>query len=210
MWDGSEWRTLETEGFSDGTTTFSDSGKVRFHLLEAVRPGKAGGEEKRWIRVRILRGDYGREAGPEVDATGATRFRPSTLAPPLIRSITVDYKVQEQLTPVALIAWNDFVYKRWSPAKGPFSVFEPVADSDPACYLGFHAGAQFPARSMSLYFGVWNPIQAQKASETATAVVWEYWNGKQWKPRTVEDETGCASGAPASSPILSRACAWCC
>ena len=71
FWDGKEWRKLGTSGvigiggdFQDDTQLFSENGTVTLKFPQVPAPAllNLGGQNNYWIRVRIVGGDYGKEA----------------------------------------------------------------------------------------------------------------------------------------------------
>lgn len=57
-WNGKSWRVLQV---TDNTDRFSKSEKITFTCPQDIEKIKVNGEEKYWIRVRIIDGDYGKE-----------------------------------------------------------------------------------------------------------------------------------------------------
>jgi len=231
-WDGREWAPLgvgestsQQEGrhvhflletpaaaqeskFVDTTQAFTHSGLVSFHFDGAPALSVVNGKKAYWIRVRILAGDYGRDAfyqqNPE---TGKYTITPASFAPPSIRSIKVAYKVKTDSPAAAIATFNDFVSCQVQPGEA-FRPFVPTADADllPSLYLGFLTpvspaaislpdltGLPFPARSMSLFVGLGQAEsatgQAPEASTSSSLANWEYWNGSAWTKWTVRDGT---------------------
>ena len=209
FWDGEMWAELgtsefgrlvrilkEATEFSDTTKTFSESGDVSFKFPKSPQPTTVNGQGNFWVRVRIVGGDYGKEAHYVRDTAKGYVVEPSTLAPPSVSSTQVDYVLSSEAPADALLTYNDFAYARALPDGEPFKPFKPVDEAQPSLYLGFTLppGQAFSDRSMSLYFGVSNTPGNQRANSSAselTAVTWEYWNGSRraWTKWTVRDDT---------------------
>jgi len=210
FWDGEAWSELGTSEFarqvrilkeltefSDSTKTFSESGDVSFRFPRTPKLTTVTGQANFWIRVRIISGDYGKEAHYEKDSGTGYTFAPATFAPPCVKSTNLGYVFESEAPADALLTYNDFRYARVPQDGTAFRPFQPVAELQPSLYLGFTppASQTFANRSMSLYFGVSNSAQAQRAApstaEPAT-VVWEYWNRPKqiWMKWTVRDDTG--------------------
>ena len=63
--------------------------------------------------MRIIAGDYGKEAHYERDPNEKDRTKgfvviPSTLAPPSISSIRVDYTIKSESPPESILTYDDF------------------------------------------------------------------------------------------------------
>ena len=237
-WSGESWNTLgtseagvagvggrvrfvrEPEGapedsqFSDTTQAFSRSGDVSFRFPKPPVQLELKGQKGYWVRVRIIAGDYGRDAHYEIDTEkGGYLITPPTFAPPSIHAILVDYSVKKESPPDAVLTSNDFGYKRIPPAGEPFRPFTATSSNEasPTLYLGFtlpkaaSAAAKgpsgeglslekrFPPRSLSMYFALGErKIRRQTKPESEQQIevpVWEYWNGAEWRKWTVRDET---------------------
>jgi hypothetical protein len=239
FWDGTQWGTLVstepvtlgepagrvkiyTEGatapepsdgqLSDKVQTFSADGEVRFRFGKPPAELNVNGVKNYWIRVRIIAGNYGREAHYEGEH-GKNTFvaHPSTLAPPSIQSIDIDYKIDCEEPPQAVLTCNDFAYSRVPLEGSSFKPFLKTAPEDalPAIYLGFlppsppttasaarsqfvlTSARKFPTRSMSIYVSLAKSTEVQSAESVAEALVavWEYWDGFKWAKWTVRDGT---------------------
>ncbi|HEX6904124.1 MAG TPA: putative baseplate assembly protein [Thermoanaerobaculia bacterium] len=80
FWDGEKWRTFSEAGLAveDGTAAFVKTGVVRFPCPPAL-PVTINDVTRRWLRVRIARGGYGREAFYEEVSLATTAFAPMLL-----------------------------------------------------------------------------------------------------------------------------------
>jgi hypothetical protein len=210
FWDGETWAELGTSAqvrfpneatqFSDTTKTLSETGVVSFRFPKPPCPTMANGQTNLWIRVRIISGDYGREAHygrdpNEKDPAKGYVFTPSTLAPPSISSIRVDYTIKSESPCEAILTYDNFKYLQGD--GGGFKSLRPIDNDQPALYFGFTlpANETFSNRSMSLYLGVSNSAITQGADcpvSPQTELVWEYWSTPKqaWTKWTVLDDTG--------------------
>jgi hypothetical protein len=224
--DGKRWRHLgrtgprgllpgagDEHGFHDETRAMSQPGTVSFRRPKDMEAVDVNGETKRWIRVRIEKGDFG-EAGTytlENDKWTLKDDRP--LRPPALKSINFRYREDYREVRHAL-AFNDFSFTDITElARTEYTIFQPFnpnADESPALYMGFVD--RLPNDSVGVYFqldeelglgslpteeaGVETPelgkFEAMKKLtwESEQRVVWEYWDGKAWEPLAVQDETG--------------------
>ena len=229
FWDGKAWSELGTAElgtrririrtdnlespdtqFSDNTQVFSESGDVSFKFQKPPALLNLNGQNNYWIRVRIIAGDYGKDAHfeqvkaglieRELHKEGGFVLTPANLAPPSIRSIKVDYAVSKQSQPDAVLSYNDFSYAKVNPQSGPFQPFLAVPPDQvlPSSYFGFTlpapsaAGkAVFPNRAMSVYVGMAASVAgpATDPSIDSVAKTWECWNGTDWTKLNVLDDT---------------------
>ncbi|AKV66609.1 MULTISPECIES: putative baseplate assembly protein [Microcystis] len=58
-WDGKAWQPLLVTPSSLATAKFSQSGSITFTLPNQIGLGEVNGKNNYWIRVRIVRGNYG-------------------------------------------------------------------------------------------------------------------------------------------------------
>jgi len=164
--------------------------------------------------VRIVSGDYGRDVQYQKNEdTGALTATPSTLAPPSIRSIKMDYVVKKEAVPRA-VRYNDMQYAELMTG-ALFRPFVPVGpgSAPPALYFGFNLDAAAIKTSNNGAVGVTVPrpehirhsprlpVSAYVVLESRTsqrrevavadqtASIWEYWDGFGWKQFTVADGT---------------------
>ncbi|MCA9539942.1 MAG: hypothetical protein KC620_13685, partial [Myxococcales bacterium] len=73
-------------GFSDGTARFTASGDVSFTLSGPVPEAAQAGVTGRWLRARLVRGNFGESARIEV-TNGVAAVVDATLAPPWLSRI---------------------------------------------------------------------------------------------------------------------------
>ncbi|MFM6375950.1 MAG: putative baseplate assembly protein [Microcystis panniformis] len=58
-WDGKAWQSLSVTSSSPATAKFTQSGSITFILPNRMGLGEVNGKNNYWIRVRIVRGNYG-------------------------------------------------------------------------------------------------------------------------------------------------------
>lgn len=170
VWDGAAWiemGTSTTTGsqtpagdkfrFRDKTNALTIDGVVTFKLAPEVVAATVNGVENFWIRTRLISGHYGEEARYD-KKDQSFEFSPATFAPPVIKSLKVDYNLTLNEAPEAVLTSNDFSYEDVTPlisAPGKsFAPFQPMADTKPTFYLGFTLPpdrTEFPNRKISLY-----------------------------------------------------------
>lgn len=112
-----------------------------------------------WIRVRIISGNYGKEA------SFSERFVPATFVPPVANSLTVSYESTLEQVPEKILTYNNFVERliKASPTDSfePFLAFaseddfQPVKPlTSPTIYLGLLLPTErrFPNQPLCLFF----------------------------------------------------------
>jgi Baseplate J-like protein len=217
FWDGSQWQLLGSSGPGlntvgtvsnpyldrDDTLAFTEEAVVSFRVPESLAPLEINGEKRRFVRVRLAAGNYGKEArydpaGEDQNGLPIYRLVPATFRPPSIRSLRLAYTFQSPLVPPQqLLRENDL---RVEAAKSSGFVgiepFVPPEDTRPTLYLGFERPGEsigFSNRSAALYFGVegalYDPATEQTGVLEEASVVWEYWNGERWQRLGTRDET---------------------
>jgi hypothetical protein len=224
-WDGKKWRLIgragprgmlpsagDDLGFHDETRAFSQSGSVSFRRPKDLEVVEVNGETKRWLRVRVEKGDYGEAGNYSLDGERWVFKDDRPLRPPALRSITFRYREEYREVRHAL-AFNDFQFADITEISRTeytiFQPFSPFVDESPAMYLGFQ---QRPPNDVTgLYIVLEEELglgsvpseEAEVATteleryeavrrqawDQAQRVVWEYWNGGNWDPISVDDET---------------------
>ncbi len=150
-----------TFAFSDGTYGFCQSGLIQFILPPVVAPALVNGLENYWVRVRLVGGDYGKDAAyrlanPEKREEGFTLVLES-FRPPVLTSLRIGYSQQLSGGPDKLLALNNMKYTApRAPATSNqlhFAPFERAPEDRPTLYLGFlpPPATPFPNRTLSIY-----------------------------------------------------------
>jgi hypothetical protein len=129
------------------------------------------------------------------------KYKESTLKPPFIGSINIQYNYTGQ--PLQEIkTYNNFHYKSVDiAADKKFKPFEPPQDKRPSLYLGFENDKKIAGASVSVYFAVKEKLFSAEPGVTAenadnlnsdnAGLKWEYFfsDTQGWKEVRVEDET---------------------
>ena len=195
--------------FSDKTQVLSQTGEVSFKFPRPPAQLNVNGQNNYWVRVRIVAGDYGKEAhfeqvtGGFIERELAKReyvLTPASFAPPSIRTIKIDYVVTKESQPDVVLAYNDFAYTKINPQAAPFKPFIPVVSDEipPSLYFGFTlpgssevSPAVFPNLPITVYVGM-PPIvvgQTSDLTSNSAVVTWSYRNRMGWVRCTVLDDT---------------------
>lgn len=188
----------------------SFSGKVLLKLPPSAIPRKlVNGQESRWLRVRVVEGDYGKEAQyipvNANDPSKGYKLAPGTgtITPPRLRSFKLSYEASAVPT---ILRQSGFYYQDLSQSNQnsePLRFFLAVNDaalaphdeSAPACYFGFDQA--FPEEAVHLYIAaaprtlagnLMREAEAHTASQLPP-LSWQYFNGSDWRELTVIDAT---------------------
>ncbi|MBF2050527.1 MAG: putative baseplate assembly protein [Elainella sp. C42_A2020_010] len=203
FWNGQTWKVIGTSNrsgaiansnnFVDNTQAFTKVGTntVQFILADQPQQLNINGTSNFWIRIRIIAGDYGKEAQYTQDnRANITSFTPASFLPPVINTITVGYTLTTAASsPEQILTYNDFIYQAINPGT-PFTPFQPLEDTAQTLYLGFQPPAEqaFPNRPLNLYWSIAETLYGTLPA-LLSAVKWEYWNGDGWTALTVKDGT---------------------
>jgi hypothetical protein len=224
-WDGKRWRHLgrtsprgvlpgtgDEHGFHDDTKAMSQSGSVAFKRPKDMAETEINGVTKKWIRVRIEKGDYGEQGTYTLDNERWVFRDDRPVRPPALRTIAFRYR-EDYRDVRHVLAFNDFQYTDCTEvARTEYTIFQPFSakpEESPALYLGFTAKP--PNEPLGLHFvleeelGLGSlPIDEaaiataelekyestrRMAWEGGQRVVWEFWDGREWEPLAVDDET---------------------
>jgi hypothetical protein len=224
-WDGKRWRHLgrtaprgalpgagDEHGFHDETKALSQTGAVSFRRPKDMTEIEVNGVTKRWVRIRIEKGDYGEQGTYTLENDKWVFKDDRQLRPPAMRSITFRYREDYRDVRHAL-TFNDFQYQDVTEvARTEFTIFQPFSakpEESPALYLGFISKP--PNDAISMYFQLEEELglgslpsdEAEVSTseldkyeamrrlswEGGQRVVWEFWDGKAWEPLSIDDET---------------------
>lgn len=224
-WDGKRWRHLgrtaprgalpgsgDELGFNDETKALSQSGSVSFRRPKDMEATEINGVSKRWIRIRVEKGDYGEQGTYTLEADKWVFKDDRALRPPALRTLVFRYR-EDYRDVRHVLAFNDFQFTDCTEvARTDFTIFQPFSakpEESPAMYLGFVGKP--PNDPIGLYFQLEEELGLgslpSDEAEVATAelekyetmrrlaweggqrVVWEYWDGREWEPLSVDDET---------------------
>jgi predicted phage baseplate assembly protein len=223
--DGKRWRHLgrsaprgalpgagDELGFHDDTKALSQSGTVSFRRPKDMEAIELNGVSKRWIRVRIEKGDYGEQGQYTLENEKWLFKDDRPLRPPALRSMTFRYR-EDYRDVRHVLAFNDFQFTDVTEvARTEFTIFQPFQakpDESPAMYFGYVGRP--PTDQIGLYFHLDEELglgslptdEAEIATteldkyetmrrlswESGQRIVWEYWDGREWEPLAVDDET---------------------
>ncbi|HEY1554583.1 MAG TPA: putative baseplate assembly protein [Kofleriaceae bacterium] len=224
-WDGKRWRHLgrsaprgvlpgagDELGFHDDTKAMSQSGTVSFKRPKDMEPLELNGVSKRWVRLRIEKGDFGEQGSYTLENERWVFKDDRPLKPPALRGMNLRYR-EDYRDARHVLSFNDFQYTDCTEvARTDFTIFQPFSakpEESPALYLGY--ATKPPNDKVGLYVRLEEELGLgslpSEEAEVATSelekyeatkrqaweggqrVVWEYWDGREWEPLAVEDET---------------------
>ena len=192
-WNGRQWAPLN---ISNPSADFDRTEIVDVIVPPDMVKTKVNDKEELWMRAHLVSGGFGfKETVTWIDQRVLRLPNPKAneltyviQKPPVVSNFVVGYAWQQGPLPAEqVLAYNDFQFEdhtfeaRW-PGKN-FLPFRQVADTTPALYLGF--SKKLPVDRLGLYFEM-----VERRGETlGPALLWEYWNGSEWRGLSVEDET---------------------
>jgi Baseplate J-like protein len=187
-WNGREWAPLN---ISNPVADFDRTEIVDLIVPPDMAKIKINDQEELWMRVRLVSGGFGFKQ--EVNWTDSDSGNPNKLTyvvhkGPVVSNFLIGYLWQSGFSPAEqVLTYNDFQFEdrtfeaRW--AGSNFLPFRQVADTTPAVYLGF--SKKLPVDRL----GIFLEMVEMRGDTLGPALVWEYWNGSEWRVVSVEDET---------------------
>jgi uncharacterized phage protein gp47/JayE len=200
----------QANDFRDGTHAFTKSGTISFVRPKDFTVVTVNGEEGNWIRARIGRGDYGRAGRYEIIEGNYIWREDNPLHPPAVVELVFRYS-QVPFPVQRALSYNDFNFVDVTyfirTENRTFQAFEPFKEENPALYLGFDRA--FPNSTNKIWFRIEEEDEPEhdtvvdepfpeESSERARRardrkqdqrVVFEYWQGEQWKDLLPRDGT---------------------
>lgn len=185
-WNGKSWRGLRV---SDTTKKFREKGVLAFTCPDDIEKVEVNSEEKFWIRVRIIDGDYGKEllVVPKDKGTTEVEIKSGKVHFPIISDLKIDYKnVRQQ--PQSCLTFNNLNYEdHTEDCNDETRVFAPftiMPEQFSGLFLGFDKA--MIGGPLGILFNVKEQFLGQ---DEQLKVLWFYWNGGAWKQLNVIDET---------------------
>ncbi len=136
-WNGNGWRIIQVV---DTTDRFKNNGEIRFTCPEDIELIEVNGEEKYWIRARIVDGDFGQEFFIEPRNQDEVEVRRQIIQYPIIKDLNITYSDVQQI-PQKCVTYNNLTFEDQSEiCKDEDRVFQPFRifpDQYPGLFLGF-------------------------------------------------------------------------
>lgn len=173
---------------------------VKIREMPSVVPGSINGEENYWIRVRLIKGIFGKECAilkkDSINPLKSPTYEvvPEEFYPPEIRKLILSYSNKNGREPDYLVSENDldFVDKKEElKREGSFKPFETVSEPLPTVYLGF--ASKLVKGPLSLFIKLEENFVDQGVP---VKFEWQYLasagkgNQGEWKELQVLDKTG--------------------
>jgi uncharacterized phage protein gp47/JayE len=165
---------------------------ITFTVPDDFEPTAVADIQARWIRVRVVSGGFGYQQTLEWNVGGRSatvnQFTITVPRPPALSDFKMGYRWEYgPFAPEAVLAYNDFQYRNETDAAiwpgKTFQPFTPPDDLTPALYVGFDK--PLPVDQLGFFVDVAEEI----GEPPGPALVWEHWDGGEWRPLVVEDET---------------------
>lgn len=212
-WNGSDWiKISEKDNFVDGTFNLKQSGTVSFVIPKDISMISVNNEEHYWIRVRLITKDLATGGVYVKDDKDNWMWKfTSRVQTPVFDKIRIKYEAHSA-PPLHCFAYTNFTWKdlnsltkkdsKKETKNSEINVFDLEAGSLPALYLGFDE--KFSEGESSLYFRMDEIIGHDKKNDFTIInkkelfynkkqrqlnLYWEYYNGSEWKPLIVSDNT---------------------
>jgi uncharacterized phage protein gp47/JayE len=194
-YNGRKWVTfLQSSSTNEPVADLDTTEVVEFTIPPDMVKTTVNDQEGLWMRARLVSGSFGfmqtvtwfddRLQGN--DKTNEITY--PVYQPPCLAAFRIGYTWQHgPFAPENVQTYNDFVYTDCTYESiwpgNAFLLFSHVRDTTPTLYLGFDG--RLPVDSIGLFFDI-----VEKAGEVrGPAMLWEYFDGFQWRELAVADET---------------------
>ena len=185
-WDGAAWWTIKD--LVDGTDNLRSTGLVTFCVPTTLQPTEVAGRANRWIRARLVAGDYGRESV-------TIRSSTDTSVKPPVTTQTVDRSIAGIAAPQ--LASVDLRYSVCC-ATSP----DHVVTSDGAAVRLQTEANLSPSAAVELFVPLAETISRAGGATAATVLPSDAGPAKQRPPECAE--CGQPSPPPASNTVASQ------
>nr|QNO51026.1 hypothetical protein EDLMLJLI_00019 [Methanosarcinales archaeon ANME-1 ERB6] len=149
-------------------------GYIVFYCAEDFEEAEVNGQKDYWIRVRLIKGDYGKEEFEQEDS-GLWVVKPN-FVPPLISDVDIEYSFDEEIDLQHCLAYNNLEYSVFTQESkgdgyGGFKPFIPIAEKRPTFYLGFNEA--FKKGNISIFFSL---VEKFYPVDARPEIKWTYWH----------------------------------
>jgi hypothetical protein len=178
-WNGVLWHPLKIKenkinNFILEKEENGDSkGYIQFYCPEDFEEAEVNGQKNYWIRVRLIKGDYGKEEFKQ-EESGLWAVKPN-FVPPLISDVDIEYSFEEEIDLQHCLAYNNLEYRGFTEeSKGDgyasFKPFIPLAEKCPTFYMGFNDA--FKKGNISIFFSL---VEKSYPVDARPEIKWTYW-----------------------------------
>lgn len=183
-WNGKSWRGIRV---IDTTDRFSNNGEVIFKCPDDIEKVEVNGEEKFWIRVRIIDGDYGKEIILNPKGGGQVDILSGKIHFPVISKLLIDYEDVGE-PPQKCLTFNNLNSEDHTADSldldRNFAPFAAMPEQSSGLFLGF--GKALRGGPLRILFDLEEQFLSQ---DERVKVLWSYWNGGAWEAINLSDET---------------------
>ncbi len=182
-WNGINWLPIpENSTNPPSNYHFLSDGKVSFNCPDDIQTCKVNGFENYWIRIKIVRGFYGKNA----EYVGDT-MNPAILNPPKLYDVSIKYSFNATKLEHCLLYNNlEYINVYSSPGYLENKIFKPFTgldESNQAIYFGFNDKIEKGPISLLFYMNELN-------LEQKLDVKWYYYSQTNgWAPLKLIDYT---------------------
>ena len=184
-WNGRGWNFLKINPRL--TKAFKEDELISFICPDDIQKVEVNGEEKFWIRVRLIDGDYGKEfiIAPKGNQSTEVIFETGTVQYPIIKRLRIEYK-NAQRPPEKCLSLNNLHYQDHLAAivtnEQTFKPYHIIDDRLSNLLLGFDN--KLEGGPLHILFNL-----EEDASLQGVKINWFYWNGSQWLLLNPTDDT---------------------
>ncbi|NJD51976.1 MAG: hypothetical protein FIB07_03825 [Candidatus Methanoperedens sp.] len=167
-----------------------DYPKIIIPSMPTAKPTTVNGQEKYWIRVRLVGGDYGKEY-----MIKNNQVEPGSFCPPMLSNLRINYiknsagqdKSADQ--PDYILSKNNLVFKNCLDELNTgktFKPFESIPDNYPSLYFGFDKPLK--GGPFSLFISI--DENTDYSENKRPSLKWQYLSkNSQWLEPDILDET---------------------
>ena len=182
-----KWEKLEGE---DSTSYFTKDGNLIFRVPKNMDKNEINAEEGYWVRAKINSGNFGLDEIIALDEeSGAINTTPSTLNPPILSSVLVNYTLPRKDLD-SCYTYNNFKYKKVVfDNNRPVEFFDLKSDTEEAIYFGFDS--YISDDYLDLFFKIKeNMVDSINMNAQQRLIKWEILKDGSWEKITIVfDET---------------------
>jgi predicted phage baseplate assembly protein len=130
-WNGDSWRRLDV---TDSTNALTTDGTVSFDVPTNLKQTAIAGHESRWVRARLIEGDYGRARVEQIDEDTWETVT-EHVQPPLFERVSIRYGHNRAFEHI--VTQNNCAYTVHTGNDRPFRPFIGLGTTNQTLYLGF-------------------------------------------------------------------------
>ena len=184
-WNGKSWRVLQA---NDATDRLSKPGNITFTCPDDIEKVEVNGEEKYWIRVRIIDGDYGKEIIIVPTGVGTiVNITSGIIHYPIINELKISYQGKpaqpQHCFSLNNLDFEDHITELVDP-KQTFIPFKILPEQFQGLFLGFDK--QIEGGPIRVLFDLTEQILTETDN---LKIQWFFWKGDHWSKVNSVDGT---------------------